>query len=129
MPTLSREEARARRAARYEEFRPTSPCENCGSEENLQWDHIDPSTKLFDVMSGCAKLFSHARIAAEVAKCRVLCGTCNTVRRSKHSQELVDAIRAAEGRQIDIAAKFGVHPSYVSRLKNRKRRTMRLVVD
>jgi hypothetical protein len=120
--------ARRRRKEWYKEFRPTTPCVNCGATTNLQWDHIDPSTKLFDVMTGCTRLYRRARIMAEIAKCQVLCGTCNTVRRSKHPQALIDAIRAATGSQSSIAKEFGVSPSYVSRIKNDKRRTVRVTV-
>lgn len=46
-------------------------CVLCGSEVNLELDHIDPATKLFTVSNGCSK--PREEFWAEVEKCQLLC--------------------------------------------------------
>lgn len=50
-------------------------CVLCGSAESLEVDHIDPSTKLFDV----SKMWGvkESTFLAELAKCQVLCKKCH----------------------------------------------------
>lgn len=118
------------RAAKFrKDFTPIGECENCGATENLEWDHIDPSTKVANVgaMVGCG--YSRKKIIAEIAKCRILCGHCNTLRANARISEAdIEAIRAAVGLQKDIAEAFGVSRSHVSRIRSGKRRTIALVV-
>ena len=47
------------------------PCAICGSWEDLEVDHVDPTTKLSHRVWSWAK----ERREAELAKCQVLCGT------------------------------------------------------
>lgn len=109
---------RRRSAELVAEFAPKTPCENCGATKNLQWDHIDPSTKEFDVMAGCHRLSSRDRILKEIAKCRVLCGHCNSLRANhKYSEDFVNQIRSATGSCRAVARQFGVLHQYVSRLR------------
>ena len=118
------------RAAKFrEDFTPVGECENCGTTENLEWDHIDPSTKVANVgaMVGCC--FSREAIIAEIAKCRILCGHCNTLRANARISEAdVQAIRIATGTQKEIAVAFGVSQSQVSRIRSGKRRAIALVI-
>jgi hypothetical protein len=51
-------------------------CVKCGSKENLEIDHIDPSTKLYNVSSRC-RCFSWDEILLEVKKCQLLCESCH----------------------------------------------------
>lgn len=49
-------------------------CVKCGTTDDLEIDHIDRSTKSFDIallLSG----YSRKRVALELAKCQVLCKT------------------------------------------------------
>lgn len=71
-----RGKAAARRAAFFADKR----CLFCGSGANLEIDHVDPSTKEDH------RIWSWApgRAAAELAKCRVLCGPCH---RHRHAEE------------------------------------------
>lgn len=45
----------------------------CGAENDLQFDHIDPSTKSFDISVGIRDGYSYSRIEVELAKCQLLC--------------------------------------------------------
>lgn len=64
---------KCRRAAWLEE---NGPCACCGSDENLQVDHIDPRLKVsHNVWS-----WSEQRRARELAKCQVLCTDCHKVK-------------------------------------------------
>jgi hypothetical protein len=49
-------------------------CVRCGSTEALEFDHVDPATKSFEISKGGLKA-SRARFLAEVAKCQLLCRT------------------------------------------------------
>jgi hypothetical protein len=49
-------------------------CIDCGSSENLQFDHADASTKSFDV----SRAMTHTtKIEAELAKCVLRCRACH----------------------------------------------------
>lgn len=49
------------------------PCKFCGSTKNLEVDHIDRTQKETHAIWGWAK----ERRDVELAKCQVLCKTCN----------------------------------------------------
>jgi hypothetical protein len=56
----------------------TQPCAMCGKQYesyNMQIDHIDPTTKLYDVCN--LKNFKVSTLLAELAKCQVLCALCH----------------------------------------------------
>ena len=89
------------------------PCVECGSEENLQVDHINPEDKVEHKVWSWAE----GRRLAELAKCQVLCLPCHQAKtsangeyargttngQSKLTDEQVMAIRldvAAGGQQI-----------------------------
>lgn len=73
-------------------------CETCGYNANphaLQFDHIDPATKLVSstgrrVTPGSMLGYSQAMILAEIAKCRVLCANCHAI----HSVQQIAELRA-----------------------------------
>ena len=51
-------------------------CANCGSNETLEFDHIDPATKVYTV----ATMFASRRwelIERELQKCQLLCRPCH----------------------------------------------------
>lgn len=54
------------------------PCANCRSTQNLEIDHIDPTTKVIAV----SRLWSYSRVKreAELRKCQVLCEQCHSVK-------------------------------------------------
>ena len=56
-------------------------CEACGYDKAavaLHFDHIDPATKVFEVGKSVKRSWSS--ILLEVAKCRVLCANCHSIR-------------------------------------------------
>lgn len=66
---------------RYAEFRKEailklgSVCISCRSGDNLEFDHIDPSTKSFNI--GGTRSISGDRFFGEVDKCQLLCRVCH----------------------------------------------------
>lgn len=50
-------------------------CNQCGSLENLEFDHIDPATKTFSVSNWLGR--TKFDFWEEVKKCQLLCNTCH----------------------------------------------------
>lgn len=50
-------------------------CARCSSQDDLEFDHIDPATKIREV-SACTN-WSLKRFLSEVDKCQLLCGPCH----------------------------------------------------
>jgi len=74
---VKRARERAKKARlRAEWLAVNGPCKQCGSSENLEVDHIDPSTKVDHNVFG----WSAARREAELKKCRVLCRKCHKLK-------------------------------------------------
>lgn len=68
------------------------PCSDCGRRFQpwqMEFDHRDPTTKLFNIGSGRAMLKSRSVLLAEVAKSDVVCVNCHRVRtRARHRRWL-----------------------------------------
>jgi 5-methylcytosine-specific restriction endonuclease McrA len=56
-------------------------CVVCGATEDLEFDHIDPSTKLANVCDSAA--FGDQRFWAEVVKCQLLCPSCHQAKTAR----------------------------------------------
>ena len=54
-------------------------CQVCGSDERLEFDHRDRTTKLFN-LSGCYLDRAWDTILTELAKCDLLCFTCHRIK-------------------------------------------------
>ncbi len=57
------------------------PCTDCGERfepEQMDWDHIDPSTKLYNI--GSMKGLKWERIEEEMTKCELVCKPCHRKR-------------------------------------------------
>ena len=67
-------------------------CVRCGTTENLQFDHIDASTKTATVADLAASA-SKMRLLDEISKCQLLCQSCHT----KKGQEIGDVGKATHG--------------------------------
>lgn len=50
-------------------------CSRCESTDNLHFDHIDPSTKEYNI--GNILLGREDRVIQELQKCQLLCETCH----------------------------------------------------
>ena len=59
-------------------------CVECGCTEALEFDHIDPSTKSFNIAAGYTK--PKEVLLAEVAKCQLLCNKCHIEKTKKDSK-------------------------------------------
>lgn len=80
----SKKESNKRRSKKFADYIRTTKlkigCEICGYNEHscaLQFDHRDPSQKLFNIAHG--KNHSWELFLAEITKCRVLCANCHAV--------------------------------------------------
>ncbi len=65
--------ARERRDAARERL--GGACASCGSTERLEFDHVDPSTKRFNIARYTKA--DDAEFWAEIAKCQLLCSPCH----------------------------------------------------
>jgi hypothetical protein len=79
------ERVRTRMAATLEFLRDLRrrPCADCGQSFPpwvMDFDHRDPRTKSFALAAGHALLKSRNVLAAEVAKCDVVCANCHAIR-------------------------------------------------
>lgn len=70
---LRKEYAREWMASRRSEWFADKVCAKCGSKENLELDHIDPSQKTDHKIWSWSK----DRREAELAKCQPLCHDCH----------------------------------------------------
>jgi hypothetical protein len=59
------------------------PCDDCREiflPHMMDFDHRDPSKKLFTIAGGHALLMSRERLIAEVEKCDIVCANCHALR-------------------------------------------------
>ena len=59
-------------------------CVECGCTKELEFDHIDPSTKSFNIAAGYTK--PKEVLLSEVAKCQLLCNKCH-IEKSKRDNK------------------------------------------
>lgn len=72
----------------YFEFKKTLSCVECGNDDFrvLEFDHLDPACKSFNVSEGLQKGFAFAKIEAEIDKCQVLCANCHRIKTYEERQ-------------------------------------------
>jgi hypothetical protein len=61
-------------------------CVRCGATEDLEFDHIDPSTKLFAVCAGLSKAWDV--LVEEASKTQLLCKSCHVTKGAEDRPEL-----------------------------------------
>jgi len=59
-------------------------CVECGCTETLEFDHIDPSTKSFNISSGYHK--PKEVLEEELSKCQLLCNKCHIEKSKKDAK-------------------------------------------
>lgn len=77
-------------------------CVECGSKKRLEFDHIDPSTKKFNISECGGRTFDS--FINEVSKCQLLCRACHIEKSIKEKPELTWDTRQSSGLDIDIDA-------------------------
>lgn len=68
------------RQRRIDWFKENGPCRKCSSWENLELDHIDPSTKESHLIWS----WSDERRLIELAKCQPLCHKCHKLKTTEY---------------------------------------------
>lgn len=70
-------------AARRAAFFSGKSCAQCGSTQNLELDHVDPSTKIHHAIW----TWRESRRLAEASKCQALCHDCHLAKTAKYFHE------------------------------------------
>lgn len=98
-------------------------CQACGSEEELEFHHVDSTTKSFTISKCLQK--DRETFFAEVAKCQLLCSDCHAEETRKGYRltwAIVDEIRSLTGlTQAEIGRRYGIHQVTVSEILRGKR--------
>lgn len=67
------------------------PCDMCGGffpPVALDWDHIDPEQKSFEIcQEGIREMYSEEKLLEEIAKCRILCANCHRIHSAQQRGE------------------------------------------
>ena len=61
----------------------STPCVDCGAQYPyyvMQFDHIDPATKIASINKAVSDSWPVNRIKKEIEKCEVVCANCHAVR-------------------------------------------------
>ena len=87
----------------------------------MDFDHRDPVSKSFHVMTGRAMLMSHERLMAEVRKCDIVCANCHRVRAWVAHRERLESPLAstANSKYIDgMRSRWRAHGRILDRLRD-----------
>ena len=76
---------KARQAGTVEMLRewrrvPCADCGGCFEPHQMDFDHRDPTTKLFNLTTGRAMLMATDKLRTEAAKCDIVCANCHRLR-------------------------------------------------
>ena len=97
-------------------------CIKCGSQDDLQFDHVDPSTKSLEVGRMFSK-YSQSAIDEEMEKCCLLCIGCH---RSKSAIEATGQPAWNKGTRKEHGSYYGVYTLKCQCLKCSKYKEDRL---
>lgn len=106
-------------------------CIICGSTLNLEFDHIDPSSKIIAISDAIASK-SEQFIYNEIKKCQLLCKVCHIKKTKKHGDNIKKRLSDEDYEKIcelyyegnmtqnDIGKLFGISQKYVSSIVNKQ---------
>jgi hypothetical protein len=81
---------RLERLRRLDSLKAEKPCLDCGNQfppECMDFDHKDPKKKLFTISNAVVtRSHSWEEVAAEIAKCRLICANCHRIRTAKQNR-------------------------------------------
>lgn len=62
-----------------------NPCVDCGEQRipTLQFDHIEPSLKRFNITEAVRRRVGLATLKIEIAKCEVRCANCHAIKTAR----------------------------------------------
>ena len=62
-----------------------NPCVDCGEDRipTLQFDHIDPALKRFNITEAVRRRVGLATLQVEINKCEVRCANCHAIKTSR----------------------------------------------
>jgi hypothetical protein len=86
---LRKRKARKRNSDLVKEYKKDKPCRDCGglyAHYVMDFDHIDPKTKLERVSRLANQSISAKRIKEEIAKCNLLCSNCHRIQTNRRSK-------------------------------------------
>ena len=78
--------ARAKKNKLVSRYKMLKGCKFCGYKKNpsaLEFDHINPKTKIGEVSKMVHANFSVKKLKEEIRKCRVLCSNCHKIKTSE----------------------------------------------
>ena len=58
-------------------------CRYCGKDDTLEFDHIDKSTKEYEISVGIAQHIAWDKLVIELDKCQLLCHDCHKEKSDK----------------------------------------------
>jgi|SRR6185437_9146846 len=102
---LSVEQKNSNMLARYHERKRQAltllggACVQCGTTEDLEFDHIDPATKTFTITERIFRTWD--QLLPELAKCQLLCETCHAAKTNEH-YKLQAARRPPRAKQLAL---------------------------
>lgn len=120
---------RQRRAAYFK----GKSCRKCGSEDDLELDHIDPATKLYKPSHLWSMSDKNQNKTNELAKCQVLCEECHgkkTADEAYQTKLIHPAGTCGKGHDLSLVGLYATPGKYnlqykckyCQRLKDRTRR-------
>ncbi len=108
-------------ARRSEWVKAHGPCQECGSAENLEIDHIDPFSKLIKP----GQIWGRRKKVreAELAKCQVLCNECHA------KKSVIDLIARSSRGENRPSSKLTNEQVIEIRMKRLQGETYRLLAE
>lgn len=82
-------EERRRGFARLAEIKESNPCTDCGrylASYLMEYDHLDPTTKVAGITAMVTRNRPWTSVEAEMAKCELVCGECHRIREASRRQ-------------------------------------------